>query len=152
MRIYVDTSVIGGCEDDEFAEHSIQLMESFMDGRNTLALSSLTVNELSTAPIEVRNRLASVPEAHVEKFSLDEAAKSLAEAYIIAGVLPEDDLADAQHIAIATLGRVDALVSWNFRHIVNLQRILGYNAVNARLGHSTIEIRTPREVLEDEQD
>jgi hypothetical protein len=60
--------------------------------------------------------------------------------------------ADAQHIAIATVARVDVLVSWNFRHIVNLQRIRGYNSVNLRMGYPMIEIRTPREVLADEQD
>jgi len=60
-------------------------------------------------------------------------------------------LADAQHIAIATVGRVDVLVSWNFRHIVNLERIHGYNSVNLRRGCPMIEIRTPREVLSDEQ-
>ena len=58
--------------------------------------------------------------------------------------------ADAQHIAIATVGRVDVLVSWNFKHIVNLQRIHGYNSVNLRRGYPMIEIRTPREVLSDE--
>ena len=57
---------------------------------------------------------------------------------------------DAQHIAIATVGRVDVLVSWNFRHIVNLVRIHGYNSVNLRKGYPMIEIRTPREVLSDE--
>jgi hypothetical protein len=59
-------------------------------------------------------------------------------------------MADAQHIAIATVGRVDVLVSWNFRHIVNLERIHGYNSVNLRKGYPMIEIRTPREVLPDE--
>ena len=58
--------------------------------------------------------------------------------------------ADAQHIAIATVGRVDVLVSWNFNHIVNLQRIHGDNSVNLRQGHPMIEILTPREVLSDE--
>ena len=58
--------------------------------------------------------------------------------------------ADAQHIAIATVGRVDVLVSWNFKHIVNLQRIRGYNSVNLREGYPLVEIRTPREVLSDE--
>ncbi len=58
--------------------------------------------------------------------------------------------ADAQHIAIATVARVDVLVSWNFKHIVNLSRIHGYNSVNLRQGYSMIEIRTPREVMSDE--
>ena len=150
QRIYTDTSVLGGCEDEEFAEHSIRLMESFVRGDRVLVLSPLTVQELTTAPAAVRRRLASVPEAHIEALQLDAEARELAEAYLAAGVLTSKMRADAQHIAIATVGRVDVLVSWNFKHIVNLRRIHGYNSVNLRQGYPMIEIRTPREVLQDE--
>ena len=149
-RIYTDTSVLGGCEDEEFADHSVRLMEGFVRGELVLVLSSLTVQELAEAPAEIRRRLARVPEAHIETLQLDAEAKELAEAYIAAGVLTAKMRADAQHIAIATVGRVDVLVSWNFKHIVNLQRIHGYNSVNLRKGYPMIEIRTPREVLSDE--
>jgi hypothetical protein len=150
FRIYTDTSVLGGCEDEEFAEYSVQLMESFVRGEHVLVLSSLTIQELAMAPAEVRRRLTSVPEAHIETLQLDAEAKDLAEAYVSAGVLTAKMRADAQHIAIATVARVDVLVSWNFKHIVNLQRIHGYNSVNLRQGYLMIEIRTPREVLSDE--
>jgi hypothetical protein len=100
--------------------------------------------------LEVRSRLASIPEEHIEMLQLDAQARELAEAYIAAAVLTPRMRADAQHIAIATVGRVDVLVSWNFKHIVNLQRIHGYNSVNLRRGYPMIEIRTPREVLSDE--
>ena len=150
VRIYTDTSVLGGCEDEEFAEHSIRLMEGFVRGDLVLVLSSLTIQELAAAPAEVRRRLAAVPEIHIETLQLDAQAKELAEAYVAAGVLGATMRADAQHIAIATIGRVDVLVSWNFKHIVNLQRIHGYNSVNLRKGYPMIEIRTPREVLSDE--
>ena len=150
VRIYTDTSVVGGCEDEEFAEHSIRLMEGFISGDLVLVLSSLTVQELAAAPTEVRRRLASVPEAHIETLQLDAQANELAEAYVAAGVLAATMRADAQHIAMATIGRVDVLVSWNFKHIVNLQRIHGYNSVNLRRGYPMIEIRTPREVLSSE--
>jgi hypothetical protein len=149
-RIYTDTSVLGGCEDEEFAEHSLQLMDAFVRGGFVLVLSSLTVQELAVAPAEVRRRLAAVPEAHIEILQLDAEAKELGEAYLDAGVLPAKMRADAQHIAIATVGRVNVLVSWNFKHIVNLRRIHGYNSVNLRKGYPMIEIRTPREVLPDE--
>ena len=150
FRIYTDTSVLGGCEDDEFAEHSVRLMECFVSGERVLVLSTLTVQELAAAPAEVRRRLACVPEAHIETLQLDAEARELADAYVAAGVLTAKMRADAQHIAIATVGRVDVLVSWNFKHIVNLQRIHGYNSVNLRKGYPMIEIRTPREVLSDE--
>jgi hypothetical protein len=150
LRIYTGTSVLGGCEDEEFAEHSVRLLDSFVRGERVLVLSSLTVQELAAAPMEVRGRLASVPEVHVEMLQLDAEARELAEAYIAAAVLSPRMRADAQHIAIATVGRVDVLVSWNFRHIVNLERIHGYNSVNLRKSYPMIEIRTPREVLSDE--
>lgn len=66
------------------------------------------------------------------------------------GVLTGKMRADAQHIAIATVARVDVLVSWNFKHIVNLYRIHGYNSVNLRRGYPTLEIRAPREVVPNE--
>ena len=44
------------------------------------------------------------------------------------------------------------LVSWNFKHIVNVYRIRGYNSVNLRLGHTTIDIRSPREIVGNEND
>ena len=149
-RVSTDTSVLGGCEDEEFAEHSVRLMQGFVRGELVLVLSSLTVQELAAAPVEVHRRLASVPEAHIETLQLDVEARELAEAYISAGVLTAKMRADAQHIAIATIGRADVLVSWNFKHIVNLQRIHGCNSVNLRRGYPTLEIRAPREVLSDE--
>jgi hypothetical protein len=149
-RIYVDTSVVGGCEDNEFSEHSIRLMECFVRGDFILVVSDLTVQELAAAPDEVREHVASVPEAYIETLQLDAEARELAEAYIAAGVITAKMRADAQHIAIATVARVDVVVSWNFKHIVNLPRIQGYNSVNLRRGYPIIEIRAPREVLPDE--
>ncbi len=150
FRVYTDTSVLGGCEDEEFAEHSIRLLEGFVLGERTLVLSDLTLQELADAPTEVRERLALVPEVYIETIQLGAEAGELAEGYISSGVLPARLRADAQHIAMATVARVDVLVSWNFKHIVNLQRIRRYNSVNLRLGYPLIEIRTPREVLNDE--
>ncbi|HVQ77686.1 MAG TPA: hypothetical protein VMT79_19360 [Candidatus Binatia bacterium] len=73
-----------------------------------------------------------MPEAHIETLQLSAEARDLAEAYVAAGVLATKMRADAQHIAMATVGRVNVLVSWNFRHIVDLERIHGYNSVNLR--------------------
>ncbi len=149
-RIYVDTSVIGGCEDDKFAEQSVRLMDCFVRGELVLVISSLTVQELAAAPDAVRKCLAVVPDAHIETLQLNAEATELADAYIAAGVITAGMRADAQHIAIATVARVDVLVSWNFKHIVNLKRIHGYNSMNLLKGYPMIEIRTPQEVLSDE--
>jgi hypothetical protein len=149
-RIYVDASVVGGCEDEEFAEHSVRLMKCFVRGDFVLVVSTLTVQELAEAPEEVRRHLASVPEVHIETLQLNAEARELAEAYIAGGVVTGKMRADAQHIAMATVARVDVLVSWNFKHVVNLHRIRGYNSVNLRRGYPTLEIRAPLEVLPNE--
>src|SRR5437660_694868 len=146
-RIYVDTSVIGGCFDRSFREASRQLFDRFRSGADILVVSSLTLGELVGAPEAVRNVLESVPSVWMEEIEVSDEARTLADRYIEEHVVGESMRADAQHIAVATLQRVDILVSWNFRHIVNLNRIHGFNAVNLRLGYPLIEIRTPREVI-----
>ncbi len=77
-------------------------------------------------------------------------AEELAIVYIRDGAIGRKMMADALHIALASVARVDVLVSWNFKHIVNLRRIHAYNAVNLKMGYPLLEIRTPREVLGDE--
>ena len=149
-RVYTDTSVMGGCEDVEFREPSRRLIEAFQVGDMTLVLSELTLRELEAAPEEVRKILGRVPQAHIEPLSLSFEAEELAAAYIKDGAIGERMRADALHIALATVARVDVLVSWNFKHIVNLKRIHAYNAVNLKNGYQLLEIRTPREVPGDE--
>ena len=146
-RIYTDTSVIGGCLDDEFRHSSMELLDLFKSGEAVIVLSDLTRLELEAAPIAVRQILGEVPEAYREYVELNEEASELANRYIKEGILSRSKQVDAQHIAVATIARVDVLVSWNFKHIVNLDRIRGYNSVNMRYGYPLIEIRTPREVI-----
>ncbi len=146
-RIYTDTSVIGGCLDVEFRGPSLRLLDLFKSGHAVIILSDLTRFELDAGPAAVRRVLDEVTEANREYVELTEEAAGLADRYIKEGVLGRSKHVDAQHIAIATCARVDVLVSWNFRHIVNLDRIRGYNSVNLRCGYPLIEIRTPREVI-----
>jgi hypothetical protein len=129
-RIYTDTSVIGGCLDAEFKEASLQLIDMFKLGAAVLVDSDLTLLELEAAPSGVRAVLEDISEKHKEYIELAAEAVELAQHYIDAGVIGATKRVDAQHIALATVHRIDVLVSWNFRHIVNLQRIHGYNSVN----------------------
>jgi predicted nucleic acid-binding protein len=150
-RIYTDTSVIGGCLDKEFSTPSQRLFEQFAIGRNVLVLSDLTRLELERAPEAVRAVLSSLPQASIEEIWFTPEALDLAEQYLTAGVIGPGSRVDAQHIATATVHRVDVLVSWNFKHIVNINRIHGYNSVNLRLGYPLLEIRSPQEVIGDEE-
>ncbi len=146
-RIYTDTSVIGGCLDIEFEEASLQLFERFKTGEDILVISEITLLELERAPEDVRAIIEKVPEIYREYIELDEECAGLAERYITAGAASVNQRADAQHIAIASVYRSDVLVSWNFKHIVNLFRIHRYNSINLRYGYPVLEIRTPREVI-----
>ena len=149
-RVYADTSVLGGCEDEEFSDPSRRLVEAFEAGELVLVLSELTLRELEHAPSAVRAVVGRIPEASIEPVALSPEIEELASAYIEEGAIGAGMRADALHIAIATVARVDVLVSWNFKHIVNLTRIHAYNAVNLRRGYPLLEIRTPRELVPDE--
>lgn len=149
-RIYVDTSVFGGCEDIEFISHSRRLVAAMANGDYAMVISELTLVELERAPATVQAYLERVPEFFVEVLALDSEAESLAAHYIQDGAVGRNERADALHIALATAARVDVLVSWNFKHIVNLRRIHAFNAVNLKQGYPILEIRNPREVIGDE--
>jgi len=150
MRVYIDTSVIGGCLDEEFKEWSLRLFAEFASGRKIAVISDLTRGELETAPDAVKAILDQISVSGCEAIALDEDARALANAYLRDGAAGPDFLVDALHIALATVARVDVLTSWNFKHIVNWRRIRLYNAVNLKEGYGMIDIRSPREVLDEE--
>lgn len=152
IRIYVDTSVIGGCLDDEFRAASTLLFERTRSGQAVVVVSDTTLAELAAAPPAVRQIVDDLPGECVEFAPQSTESDALAEEYIRQKVVSRRMFADAQHIAIATLARVDVLVSWNFRHIVNLDRIRGFNAVNLRAGHPMLEIRSPLEIWKDDDE
>ncbi|MCL0065880.1 hypothetical protein M1N79_03230 [Dehalococcoidia bacterium] len=95
--------------------------------------------------------LSSLPDTNMENVFLTEEAELLAQNYIDDGVVTARQIANAQHIAIASMERVDVLVSWNFRQIVNLERIHAFNSVNLELGYPILEIRSHREVIHEEE-
>ncbi len=146
-QIYVDTSVIGGCYDLEFSKWSNKLFDTFKSGENQIVLSDVVLDEMEHAPIIVREILDSVPEQNKTFIALSEEAENLAKDYLKAKAVSPKYFNDALHIAIASLNNVDVLVSWNFKHIVNLARITIFNSVNLLNGLKTIEIRTPREII-----
>jgi len=113
-------------------------------------ISDLFELELLNAPIVVQEVLSKYPENFVERVFLSEEAIQLADFYISEKVVGKSSVEDCRHIAIATINKVDVLVSWNFKHIVNLERIRGYNSVNLKNGYSIIEIRSPKELLKNE--
>ncbi|HEX9984907.1 MAG TPA: PIN domain-containing protein [Thermoanaerobaculia bacterium] len=146
-RVYADTSVFGGYFDEEFSDRTRPFFARLLAGAVRLVVSELAVAELERAPAHVRALLEELPPALVDRIPFNEEARGLADLYLQEGVVRPKMKVDAQHIATATVHRVDVLVSWNFRDIVNLRKIHGINAVNLRLGYPMLEIRTPAEVI-----
>jgi predicted nucleic acid-binding protein len=150
MRIYVDTSVIGGTRDEEFAEASNRLMEKALRGEITILVSTQVMTELYDAPDAVRAAMDRIPEDSIERVRISPEVVALAEAYIEAGIVGPGSEGDAKHVAAATVSKADVIVSWNFRHIVNFDRIRQYNVVNVQNGYAPLEIRTPSEMVYDD--
>lgn len=148
QRIYIDTSVIGGCFDKEFQEWSKKLFEEFCAGDKIAIISDVTLQELENAPAPVRALLSTIPDKFKEIVALDDETRELANHYIKEKIVTEKSLADTRHIAIASVNHADILVSWNFKHIVNYKLIRLYNSVNLKFGYPLLEIRTPQETIE----
>lgn len=146
-RIYIDTSVIGGQFDKEFSADTIPFFDAVVKGQFIIIISDLLEAELLRAPQQVQDFLVTIPMTQIESIRLTQDAADLADEYILAKVVGPISRADCQHIAMATLAKADILVSWNFKHIVNLDKIRGYNGINYQLGHNMIEIRTPKEII-----
>ena len=147
QRIYIDTSVVGGYYDEEFKEATIQLFERLDKNEVIFVVSDLLDLELINAPQLVREHLLKYSADKFQRVELTKDAIILADTYIEEKVVGSTSLEDCRHIALATIYKVDVLASWNFKHIVNLQRIKGYNSVNVRLGYSMLEIRSPKDLV-----
>ena len=134
QKIYIDTSVFGGYFDEEFSNQTIPLFERIKNEEFILLYSSVTQGELENAPNYVKELVKSLKVDYTEYIDLSEDAIDLANEYISEKVVGLTSYADCLHIALATINRADYLVSWNFKHIVNIQRIIGYNAINIKNG------------------
>ena len=147
QRIYIDTSVAGGCLDQEFHVESKALFEMAIRGEIALILSDLLFQELEDAPADVLAVLAGLPEQAYKMVGSTPEAELLRQAYLDAGVLGPAWEDDALHVALATVHRADLVVSWNFKHMVHVDKIRRFNAVNLVQGYPPIDIRSPLEVV-----
>ena len=152
LRLYFDTSVFGGIFDEEFQEISTLLFDKVKSGEITCVYSNLCTAELKTAPEKVRNFFLALPKENMEFVEVSEEAYNLAQKYLDEKVVGQTSSDDCTHIAVATISKVDYLISWNFKHIVNIFRIRGYNSVNMRYGYMHLDIRSPKEIVNKDED
>ena len=145
-RVYVDTSVFGGTQDEEFADATKKFFDRVRAGEYIVLISRITLDELAGAPPEVLEDVENLPQTSVERLPVVKEAKELAASYLDVGVLGPAAVEDASHVAIATVAGADLILSWNFKHIVNYERIRKFNAVNLMNGYKTLDIRSPWEM------
>ena len=145
--VYIDTSVVGGYFDQEFELWTKLFFDSVRKGYFMVVVSELLTQELHYAPERVKTFLDTIPENCKIYVELTQESEDLAKAYINNEIVGVKSLTDCRHIATATVNNIGLLTSWNFKHIVNLDKIHLYNGVNLQKGYRTIEIRTPREIL-----
>ena len=147
QRIYIDTSIVGGYFDEEFKEATNMLFQRLEKREVKFVVSDLLDIELLNAPAHVKELLYNFSPDFFERVELTNETLQLADTYIEEKVVGKTSVEDCRHIALATIYKVDVLASWNFKHIVNLDRIKGYNSVNLKLGYTMIEIRSPKDLV-----
>ncbi len=152
QRLYIDTSVFGGYYDEEFEEFTKPLFDRIREDEFLLLFSTVTQDELENAPIQVRELVKHLKVDFTEFVEITEEAVELAMQYIKEKVVGQTSYADSLHIALATIHHANFLVSWNFKHIVNVQKIMGYNSINIKNGYKQLEIRSPRDFIKYEDD
>lgn len=150
LRVYIDTSVIAGCLDDEFSLESNQLMEAIKQEKFILLMSDIIVSELINASQAVKDILLSIPQRVIEVVKITAEVLQLRDAYINEGVVTSKSINDATHVAAATIARAAAIISWNFKHIVRLDKMKGYNQINLLNGYGILTIISPLEVTIDQ--
>ncbi len=150
LRIYVDSSVFGGYFDEEFAEASRMFFNFVNQGRIIILVSEFVIRELVPAPEKVRTFVAALPRRSLVNLSTTPAAIQLRDAYLRARILGPGSMIDAAHVALATVAHSDAIVSWNFKHIVRVDKMRAFNAVNLSEGYGLLSIVSPNEVRFDD--
>lgn len=147
MKIYLDTSVFGGYYEKEFASWSMKLIKEVLKGNIIAVISNITLRELSVAPLNVQEIANTIVKTNSIFIEQDDEVEKLSGYYLKEKIVSQKYRADTLHIAIATINKVDVLASWNFKHIVHLNKIRLYNSVNLKYGYSILEIRSPREIV-----
>jgi len=147
-KVYLDASVIGGCLDKEFKQYSNLLVAEFISGKKIALLSRILFAEISKAPQPVQDVLMRIQKGSYEFLENTPEVDALAQKYIRHKILDQKWFDDATHIATATVYKADVLVSWNFKHIVNYNKIHLIHSLNLKEGYPAIEIRTPTEAVD----
>lgn len=155
FRVYIDTSIIGALFDTE-DKNRIRITKKLLSilkekGQYQPFISNILLEEIGKAPVRLRKKLEDV----IEELSFDiilenEGSAELVKSYIDEKVLNPRYRDDTRHVALSVVNNIDFIVSWNCRHLSNIEKKRKFNAVNLKLGYREIDIVTPLEVYEND--
>jgi predicted nucleic acid-binding protein len=148
LKLYLDTTIPSYVFAFDSPER-MALTRQFMrvgQSQYQMLISDVVIREINRAVEPKRSQLLETVHG-IEVLVASPLADKLAEAYIKEGALPRGSWEDAMHVAVATLAQVDAVVSWNFGHLVNIRRKKSIARINEKNHHRQIDIVTPEEVL-----
>ena len=145
-RVYVDTSVFGGVFDEEFRNASFIFFDQIKKGEFSIVTSPVVIDEILLAPVEVQELYNNLQQ-FIEVIEISNEVLDLRDAYLSAKIVTKKYSNDALHVAFATISECSIIVSWNFKHIVNFEKITLYNAINLINGYKQVAIHSPMEVI-----
>lgn len=155
MKVYLDTSVISYLDQKDAPERMKEtqhMWELFKKGRYEIYISDIVVYEINKCRTEKREILLDyLDQIEYNIIETDENTVSLAEKFIDFGILKRKSYDDCRHIAAAVLAECDLIISWNFKHIVNVKTIQGVKAVTTYEGYKDLMIYPPSALLGEEE-
>jgi predicted nucleic acid-binding protein len=160
FKIYLDTSVINFLFADDAPEKK-EITKQFFDTLISLGIyeafiSSFVIDEIiNTTSESKRNELLRVvsdyPIEILETEKFKQSIDELSENYISNSVVPASKKLDALHVAVCVLFEIDFLVSWNYKHLANVNREKKFLIVNKTLNYNyPLRIVTPENLFNDE--
>ncbi len=153
-KLYLDTSVpsfLFADDSPEKREVTLQFWDILKLGLYDIVISDILLREISKCEMLLSQKLEDkLSEIVLEIVSVNEDVFSLAQKYVDEGIIPQTYRDDALHIALATYNEADALISWNFKHMVKLKTIRGVNGINRMLGLKELEILTPQSWIQED--
>lgn len=145
-RIYLDTSVISALYDERTPERQSLTQEAWVKIKECMVfISDVVINEIEAAPEELRSHFLSL----VVNFTLlkvNDEAEALAQDYVNHNIINEKYFDDALHVAIASVNSVQYLLSWNYKHLVNVKTRKLVALANATKDYPAVEIIAPPEL------
>ena len=155
LKVYLDTSVVSYLSQDDVPEKMAdtqKLWEMFRQGKYDVFLSTVTLKEISDCPEPKRGLLLEqLSQIEYTLIQIDDSMEDVAKQIIGMQILTPKSYDDCQHISAAVMTGCDCIISWNFKHIVNIKTIRGVRAVTNLRGYKPIEIVNPSVLLESEE-